>query len=82
MKHNCVCINVYCHTYIAINHNRNETCTSLFRALTLHLYGVQHHHLLLRLFTALEMAEHRDFYDKNAPDFKDLVNEVKITVPP
>ena len=49
----------------------------LFRALSLHLYGVQHHH-----FTALEMAEHCDFYDKTAPDFKDLVNEVKITVPP
>ena len=29
MKQNCVCI-VYCHTYIAINHNRNKTCISLY----------------------------------------------------
>ena len=55
---------------------------AIFRALSLHLHGVQNHHLLLRLSTALEKAEHRDFYDKTGSDFKDLVNEVKITVAP
>lgn len=50
----------------------------MFRAISLGLFGSEKHHTLVRLLTALEMAEHQTFYDINHKDYVDLVDDTAV----
>lgn len=55
---------------------RDGNC--LFRALSRGLYGLEDHHQLIRLLTALEIADHRDHYDTDHPHYKDLIKDNRL----
>jgi hypothetical protein len=50
----------------------------LFRALSRAVYGHEDHHLLIRLLTALEIAEYPEVYDPRQPDFVDLLHDRRL----
>ena len=53
----------------------------LYRALSRALYGCEEQHLLLRLLTALEIAEHREVYDPKQPGLTALIGDRHIDCP-
>ena len=54
----------------------------MYRAISLGLYGNEDMHLLLRLYTSLELVLHRATYDSNHPDFSPIITDNRIIVPP
>lgn len=56
----------------------------LFRAVSRGLYGSEDNHLILRLFTALEMAENPECYSRDHPEFpsNDRVKDPRVDIPP
>ena len=50
----------------------------LFRALSRGLFGHERHHQLIRLLTALEIAQHQVYYDDQHNDYKDLVKDNRL----
>ena len=56
--------------------DRNGNC--FYRALSRALHGHEEFHYLIRLLTALEIAEHSDFYDATSRNYQDLVGDVRV----
>ena len=53
----------------------------MYRALSRAVYGTEKHHLLLRLFTGLEVANHDELYDRDQPGLADLIGDRRINSP-
>ncbi|XP_035690388.1 uncharacterized protein LOC118425566 [Branchiostoma floridae] len=50
----------------------------LYRAISQGMYGVQHHHHLIRLLTALEIAEHPAHHDIHHPNHVDHIKDSRL----
>ena len=50
----------------------------LYRATSLALYGTEKKHYQLHLFAALEMLEHRNFYEEDDSQFIDSINDLRV----
>jgi len=53
----------------------------LYRALSRGLYGTEEHHMLLRLFTALEIACHDKLYNLDYPELGNMTGDRRIDLP-
>ena len=53
----------------------------LYRALSRALYGTEEYHMLLRLFTALEILCHDKLYDPQHPEMAQMIGDRRIDLP-
>jgi len=53
----------------------------LYRALSRDLYGTEEYHMLLRLFTALDILCHADRYDPEKPELAEMIGDRRIDLP-
>ena len=50
----------------------------LFRAVSRRLFGTENQHMIIRLLTALEIAEHPNYYNTKSQDYNDLINDNRL----
>ncbi|XP_078674699.1 uncharacterized protein LOC144912839 [Branchiostoma floridae x Branchiostoma belcheri] len=62
------------HTPLAVYGDGN----CLYRALSRAMYGTETYHILLRLLVTLEIVENRRYYDVDAPDYIDLIQDDRL----
>lgn len=62
--------------YIPLSVSGDGNC--LYRALSRGLFGHEEHHMHIRLLTAMEIAEHRDYYDTYDPAYQDLIKDDRL----
>ena len=58
------------------------TTRYFYRALSRGMYGHEENHHIIRLLTALEIADHPENYDPTASNYVDLIKDVRIVTSP